>query len=224
MSLGPLSSDSFKNMTLLTISNSLPKINSSNDSLPTGDDFQTILQTIVNEQNRANLNQTSPLNGSLLSNFVSSLPEIKDFSQLLGATTSLNFSEVPLERVNSTLKGKLTGLGEQFIEAGRKYNINPCLLASIAVHESGNGQSRAANVKNNIAGMMGQSGLKQYANVQESIFDMARNLRKNYLDEGIDTIAKIGAKYAPVGAANDPTGLNNDWVKGVNSLFHSFLS
>jgi hypothetical protein len=29
------------------------------------------------------------------------------------------------------------------------------------------------------------------------------------------TIAQIGAIYAPIGAGNDPTGLNNHWTRGV---------
>ncbi|MBW9235637.1 glucosaminidase domain-containing protein, partial [Leptospira santarosai] len=82
----------------------------------------------------------------------------------------------------------------------------PGLLSAIAIHETGNGSSRAINNKNNVAGMMGKNGLRSYESVEESIFDMARNLRKNYLNQGIDTIAKIGAKYAPIGAGNDPTG------------------
>ena len=66
---------------------------------------------------------------------------------------------------------------------------------------------------------MGKNGLRSYASVEDSIFDMARNLRQNYLNEGKDTIAKIGAKYAPVGAANDPTGLNNHWTQGVSNYY-----
>ena len=30
-----------------------------------------------------------------------------------------------------------------------------------------------------------------------------------------DYLAYLGSKYAPVGAANDPTGLNRNWVKNV---------
>ncbi len=219
MSIGPVSSDWFKNIALLSISTNLPKLTSANQQIPGSDFFQSILQSFLLEKESSNPPQIQFLNGSFLANTSPILANIKDYSHLLEGSSSLEFSDASLEKLNSTLKGKLRNLGETFIEAGRQHNINPNLLASIAMHESGNGTSRATNEKNNIAGMMGKNGLRQYGSVEESIFDMARNLRKNYLDKGVDTIAKIGAKYAPVGADNDPTGLNNHWVKGVNNFF-----
>lgn len=133
---------------------------------------------------------------------------------------SFRFSNISADKLNQELDGKLKGMGEVFIRAGNYYNVNPALLAAIAQHETGNGTSRAAMEKNNIAGMMGINGLKSYASVEESIMDMARNISKNYIGEGLTTIAKIGAKYAPIGAANDPTGLNNYWVTGVTKYFN----
>lgn len=129
--------------------------------------------------------------------------------------TDLSFKPIQFLKLENTLGGKLSGTSAHFINAGKKYDLDPNLLSAIAIHETGNGTSRAANEKNNIAGMMGKNGLRSYDSVEESIFDMARNLRQNYLNEGKTTIASIGAKYAPVGAGNDPTGLNNHWVTGV---------
>ncbi|MBU8918248.1 glucosaminidase domain-containing protein [Bacillus sp. FJAT-29953] len=226
MSYSPVSSEWFKNMALLSISKSLAGKGISSDAslFPTGDIFTNLLQAVLSSQTE----QTSyvPVNtsSSLLSNNTAIFNDIKDYSHVLDSNTTLGFTDVSIDKLNSVLKGKLSNMGEFFVEAGRKHNINPNLLASIAVHETGNGKSRAANEKNNIAGMMGKNGLRQYESVAESIGDMARNLRQNYLDKGYDTIAKIGAKYAPVGAANDPTGLNNHWVKGVNNYFYSFLA
>ena len=130
--------------------------------------------------------------------------------------TDLSFKPIQFLKLENTLGGKLSGTSAHFINAGKKYDLDPNLLSAIAIHETGNGTSRAANEKNNIAGMMGKNGLRSYDSVEESIFDMARNLRQNYVDQGKTTIAAIGAKYAPVGAGNDPTGLNNHWVTGVN--------
>lgn len=223
MSIGPVSSDWFKNRALLTISANLPKMTSINQQLPNGDFFQSILQSVLLEQKSAEMPQPQLSNGSFLAGISPILADIKDYSHVIETARTVEFSESPLENLNSNLKGKLSNVGAAFIEAGRKYNINPKLLASIAMHETGNGTSRAANEKNNIAGMMGKNGLRQYDSVEESVFDMARNLRKNYLDKGLDTIAKIGAKYAPVGATNDPTGLNNHWVKGVNNFFGTLV-
>lgn len=130
--------------------------------------------------------------------------------------TDLSFKPIQFLKLENTLGGKLSGTSAHFINAGKKYDLDPNFLSAIAIHETGNGSSRAVNEKNNVAGMMGKNGLRSYDSLEESIFDMARNLRQNYLNKGITTIAAVGAKYAPVGAGNDPTGLNNHWVTGVN--------
>ena len=130
--------------------------------------------------------------------------------------TDLSFKPIQFLKLENTLGGKLSGTSAHFINAGKKYDLDPNFLSAIAIHETGNGSSRAVNEKNNVAGMMGKNGLRSYDSLEESIFDMARNLRQNYLNQGKTTIAEIGAKYAPVGAGNDPTGLNNHWVTGVN--------
>jgi len=139
-----------------------------------------------------------------------------------GDTSDFKFKPMQFIKLDNSLEGKLSGTATHFINAGKKYDIDPGLLSAIAIHETGNGSSKAVNEKNNVAGMMGKTGLRSYASVEDSIFDMARNLRQNYLNQGKDTIAKIGAKYAPIGVANDPTGLNNHWTTGVNRHFNNF--
>ncbi|MGJ7921963.1 glucosaminidase domain-containing protein [Neobacillus sp. LXY-4] len=223
MSFSPINTDWFKNMALLSISKSLSLKNNETNPLPQGEMFETMMQVFLGDQANLTMKQPETLEGNFFSLPSPILQNIKD-TNISSTKTSLDYSDVSLSKLNSTLKGKLSSMGEHFIKAGRKYNINPNLLASIAIHETGNGKSRAAVEKLNIAGMMGKNGLKQYHSVEESIYDMARNLRENYLSQGKDTIAKIGAKYAPIGAGNDPTGLNNHWVKGVNNYFHSFIS
>jgi hypothetical protein len=130
------------------------------------------------------------------------------------------FQSIDPEKINQVLDGKLTGMGEAIVRAGQKHNIDPALLTAVAQHETGNGASRAAMEKNNVAGMMGKNGLKSYGSVEESIMDMARNLSKNYLGTGLSSISQIAAKYAPVGATNDPTNLNNHWVSGVTRFIN----
>ncbi|MCM3763598.1 glucosaminidase domain-containing protein [Neobacillus niacini] len=222
MTYNPISTDWFKNMALFSISRSL--VGKDTTPVPNGDMFTFMLQALLNGQS-ANASEASPT-GNIVSGNASMVNMIKDYTHLVGSnvTAALDFTDSSGAKLDSVLKGKLAGMGASFMEAGRQYNINPNLLASIAMHETGNGSSRAASEKNNIAGMMGKNGLRSYDSVADSIFDMARNLRKNYLDKGFDTIAKIGGKYAPVGAANDPTGLNNNWVKGVNNFYYSLIS
>lgn len=132
----------------------------------------------------------------------------------------LRFDPISEEKINQVLDGKLKGMGQSFVRAGEQYNIDPALLVAIAQHETGNGKSRAVIEKNNVAGMMGTNGLKKYTTITESIMDMARNLSKNYLELGLSSITKIGEKYAPIGAENDPNNLNNHWVSGVINNFN----
>lgn len=173
---------------------------------------------------QAEMNQNGTDISSLLFARLSSSPPVGVDPSLLGGLANTNGAPFTSETtsgdaLNTPLKGVLQNTGHLFAAAGEKYQINPAFLASISMHETGNGTSNAARFKYNVAGMMGKNGLKSYASIEDSIFDMARNLRENYLDNGKLTIAQIGAKYAPIGAANDPTQLNNHWVNGVQQHF-----
>ena len=121
---------------------------------------------------------------------------------------------------------KLGGLGQYsqaFYDAGRKYGVDPKLLMAIAMHETGKGTSAAFLRKNNAMGISPNGGgPRAFSSVEESINYAARLLRKNYLDQGLTTIAAIGGKYAPAGAGNDPRGLNKHWVNGVSKYYKSF--
>lgn len=161
-------------------------------------------------------NSYKPISVSLPASPVAAVAETAVQPAVANLKTDLSFKPIQFLKLESTLSGKLSGTSAHFINAGKKYDLDPNFLSAIAIHETGNGSSRAVNEKNNVAGMMGKNGLRSYDSVEESIFDMARNLRQNYLNQGITTVAAVGAKYAPVGAGNDPTGLNNHWVTGVN--------
>ncbi|MDQ0199558.1 glucosaminidase domain-containing protein [Neobacillus ginsengisoli] len=154
-----------------------------------------------------NLNQINPLIGNSNQNL------------LIKSGKPLSYQSINPDKIDQVLNGKLKGMGKTFVQAGQQFNIDPALLAAIAQHETGNGQSNAARQKNNIAGMMGVNGLKSYSSIEQSIMDMAHNISKNYLGSGLHTISMIGSKYAPIGAENDPIGLNNHWVTGVTKYF-----
>jgi hypothetical protein len=158
----------------------------------------------------------SNFNSNLLNSSVSNLAN--DFQ--IHSNQSLSFNSISSEKLDQVLSGKLKGMGQVFCQAGQLFNVDPALLAAITQHETGNGKSQAANEKNNVAGMMGAGGLKSYPSVEASIMDMAKNISNNYLGKGLSNISEIGAKYAPIGASNDPTGLNNYWVNGVTKYYN----
>jgi hypothetical protein len=131
-------------------------------------------------------------------------------------------SGVTGKQLDSQLKGELSGQGLAFMRAGNKYGIDPAFLASVAMHETGNGTSNAVKNKNNVGGMMGKNGLMSFESIEKGIEAMASNLKRLYTDKGLTTIEEIQKKYAPVGAKNDPTGLNQHWVNGVTKYMSNF--
>ncbi|MGB3259860.1 glucosaminidase domain-containing protein [Paenisporosarcina sp.] len=242
----PISSNWFQYMTMASMAQAMPSINQASSPIGGMANDNSMFMMILNAAMQ-NMQQTAPPEVSLIQNPMSMQGSgsftpievmIKQLESPVATSISpidtrpvatspndksdFGFKPVQLIKLENTLEGKLSGTATHFINAGKKYDIDPSLLSAIAIHETGNGSSRAVHEKNNVAGMMGKDGLRSYASVEDSIFDMARNLRKNYLNQGKDTIAEIGAKYAPVGAANDPTGLNNHWTKGVSRQFNNF--
>jgi beta-N-acetylglucosaminidase len=191
-----------------------------------GNLFTTVLnQLLIEQEDLQSLNQQMPSTYSP-NREIGNNPMTLNAMNLINGNMPINinqplrFQPITADKINQELEGKLKGMGEVFVRAGQQYNIDSALLTAIAQHETGNGKSRAANEKNNIAGMMGANGLKSYSSVEDSIMDMARNLNKNYLGSGLSSISKIAEKYAPIGAGNDPNGLNNHWVSGVTKYFN----
>ena len=91
------------------------------------------------------------------------------------------------------------------------------VLISIAISkwETGDYTSKAFKELNNVGGMMCNSGLIKYDSLDNGISAFLINLKDNYFGIGLDTIEKIQPKYCPIGAKNDPNGLNKYWLSGV---------
>lgn len=97
------------------------------------------------------------------------------------------------------------------------------LLIAISRHETGNWTSKAFKNNHNFGGIMDYDGLRNYNSYIEGLNDFVRILKTYYFEMGFDTIEKIGAKYCPVGAENDPQGLNQYWVGGVTNFYNYYL-
>lgn len=120
--------------------------------------------------------------------------------------------------LNTYLKRRgspLAGLGSVFVREARKNGLDPKLLVAISGAESSFGQKVKAGTNN----PFGYGPHRPFPSWQAAISTVARSLRENYLDEGRKTIAQIGAKWAPEGAANDPTGLNSNWSRNVGRIY-----
>lgn len=96
------------------------------------------------------------------------------------------------------------------------------LVVSISRHETGNWTSKAFHNNYNFGGIMDSDGLRDYENYDQGLNDFVRILKNYYFDLGLNTIEQIGTKYCPVGAENDPNGLNQYWVGGVTEFYNNY--
>ncbi len=130
------------------------------------------------------------------------------------------------EDLNKNLKGVMKGKGEKLLELQNKYGISAALLAAIVNNESAHGTSDAAVNLNNVAGIMSAKSnymqLAKFDSVDDCLEALAKNLKNNYVDEGLVTISQIYEKYCPIGASNDPKGMNGGWGKTVASLMDDY--
>jgi uncharacterized protein (TIGR02594 family) len=145
-------------------------------------------------------------------------------ANIMPDTSGLTGGSLSRSAFDSTFAG--TALAGQYdaINAASKANgIPPALLAAVIAHETGRGRNVRAN---NVAGLMnpetGYRTKQGFATISDGIAAAGRVVAKNYRAAGGD-LNKMGQRYAPVGAANDPGGLNAGWAKGVRS-FRNTLS
>ncbi|CUU16255.1 FIG01004502 hypothetical protein CDS [Bradyrhizobium sp.] len=109
----------------------------------------------------------------------------------------------------------LAGSYDKIVATANANGIDPALLAGVIAHETGNG----SNVRyNNVAGLMnpetGSRTKLAYPSIDAGIDAAGRSVGKHYRAAGGD-LGRMGATYAPPGAANDPRGQNGAWVGGV---------
>ena len=107
------------------------------------------------------------------------------------------------------------------IEKGLTENQS-LLVVAISTHETGYWTSKAFTENYNFGGIMTSKGLKSYSTYEEGLDHFVNVLKNYYFDKGLTTIEQIGAKYCPVGAKNDPKGLNVNWVPSVTSIYNSY--
>ncbi|MBR0789899.1 phage tail tape measure protein [Bradyrhizobium manausense] len=115
----------------------------------------------------------------------------------------------------------LAGKYDQIVSAARANGIPPALLAGVIAHETGNGHVLSGN---NVAGLMdpatGMAKKMQFASLDAGISRAGQVVAKNYRLAG-GNLDKMGERYAPVGAANDPRRLNGGWPAGVRKQMNA---
>ena len=102
-----------------------------------------------------------------------------------------------------------------------EYGIDWRIAVSISKWETGHFTSTLYKNKNNVGGLYCNGGFITYNSLDEGVDAFISNLKRNYFDMGLDTLEKIQPKYCPIGAANDPNGLNKNWLGGVTNIYNS---
>lgn len=149
--------------------------------------------------------------------------QAQNSSEAMGGGCSVT-GDVNVDTFNQALKnaGVFQGKGDAFIRIADKQGIDPVLFASIAMSETGWGKSEAVKNYHNPGGLMGSGGLMHFSSLDEGLEAMGKTLHNRIVVDGLDTIEKLGNVYAPVGAANDPNGLNLNWIPTVHSIADKF--
>jgi len=98
------------------------------------------------------------------------------------------------------------------------------IILAISKHETGNWSSKAFLNKNNLGGIMCNTGLRSYNSLDEGITAFIQLLKNRYFLQGLDTIEKIQPIYCPIGADNDPNNLNQYWLPNVSKYYNEYIN
>lgn len=108
---------------------------------------------------------------------------------------------------------------DSIYRAGNKYRVDPRLIVAISGGETSFGKAGGGPKHYNAWGI--GPGIK-YGSWDQGIDAAAKLLRDGYVGQGLTSLQAIQRKWAPVGAGNDPTNLNSNWVR-TNTQFYSDL-
>ena len=144
--------------------------------------------------------------------------EIKDKPQVCGLSTIQcdNYTE-EIETISKNVN-KIT---LQIKKISEDYNIDWKLAVAIAKHETGNYTSYLFLNKNNIGGNYVDGEFKKFETLEDGIDYFISNLKRVYIDKGLDTPKKIQPIYAPLNVENDPNNLNSNWTSNVEAIYES---
>jgi cell wall-associated NlpC family hydrolase len=111
----------------------------------------------------------------------------------------------------------LTGLGAIFVADGEAAGVDPRLLVAISGAETSFGTYGPSQAIHNPFGLGPKLVFPNWsAAIQAAADTLGGSL---YRGTGLVTIAQIQARWAPLGVANDPMNLNNNWQANVDRYF-----
>jgi hypothetical protein len=107
----------------------------------------------------------------------------------------------------------LAALSEVFVTVADKYSLDYRLLPSIAMQESNGGKRIISNSFNPFGYGIYGSQVKKFTNYAEAIERVAKGIKEDYIDQGLNTPQKMMPKYTPPSVA-----LGGPWAKGVSTF------
>lgn len=115
-------------------------------------------------------------------------------------------------RLNRNLgNAALAGKGELIASYCLSKGVDPYVATAIMIHETGRGTSTMIRTCNNVAGQKGSpscmGAYKGYPTIDDGIRGAIDNLYRNYYAVGLNTVEKIGPRYAE----------SNTWVSKINN-------
>lgn len=178
----------------------------------------------INSINKANekiiINKVKIIN-KLVKNNKKLLKENESYQELKEQYNSLEYEYKRLKTIDS-LNGIERNIYEKGIEVGLTHEES-ILAVAISKHETGKWTSSAFKNRHNMGGVMCSTGLKTYESLEDGIDDFVRLLHNRYFSKGLNTINKIGAVYCPIGASNDPKGVNVYWIPTVTKYYNEYM-
>ena len=114
----------------------------------------------------------------------------------------------------SAMADNVTALRPAINDAAAKHGVDPVLMEAIIRHESANATSYSARRRNNLAGIMGRRGQRNYESKEACVEDLARILG-NYRAKGRVTVPQIARVYC---------ASTNKWIRSVNSYMSQIRS
>lgn len=138
-----------------------------------------------------------------------------------GDSTSViqsNFNKEAFTKVIKAQGHVYADKADKIISEANKAGVSAPLFGAIMASESGWGTSMAILEANNPSGQMQGSTIIHYPTLDAGIEATGATLHNLVIERKLDTVEKLGSVYCPVGASNDPTGLNANWVPSVKAI------
>lgn len=181
-----------------------------------------VLANSINEINQTTIELKENKILSLIKKNTKLSKENKSYSELKAELEKVKQENQKLRTIDS-LNTIENDIYNKAIQTGMTHE-QAILVISISKHETGKWTSKAFKTKNNFGGIMCSTGLKTYSTYEDGLNSFINLLKNRYFDKGLNTIEEIGNVYCPVGASNDPTGVNQYWIPNITKFYNEYLN